>query len=70
MQTEEERVPVTYRPCKFLRCKEMYYRPGILQDENWTGHSFSCIKTHESFGPDGGVVDKQECCSGRGCYTR
>ena len=54
--------------CPKLRSKEMYHDTPGEEDEAFSSGLYWCLKTHESFGPDGKPVGKEECCEGRGCY--
>jgi hypothetical protein len=56
-------------PCKFLRCKEMYYDQTSSQEDQYSPTHW-CNKTHEGFGPDGEPATKADCCAGRSCYVR
>jgi hypothetical protein len=55
-------------PCRNLRNKEMYHQPAGQEEDQFSSGLCWCIRTHESFGPDGQPVSKQECCAGRACY--
>ena len=54
--------------CPKLRSKEMYHETPGQDDEAFASGLFWCMKTHETFGPDGQPAGKEECCEGRGCY--
>jgi len=46
----------------------MYYQsPGQDEDEFSSG-AYWCMKTQESFGPDGQPAGKIDCCAARACY--
>jgi hypothetical protein len=55
------------RPCQNLRCKEMFYKDNVWDDEISSGH-FWCVKTQHLIGPDGKVVGREECSMGRECF--
>jgi hypothetical protein len=54
--------------CRFLRSKEMYYQADRREDDPFSSGLYWCMQTHETFGPDGQPVGKQDCCAGRGCF--
>ena len=57
-------------PCRNLRSKEMYQcAAGEQEDENYASGAYWCLKSHETFGPDGEPVGKAECCASRKCYV-
>jgi hypothetical protein len=63
----EEQTAQLQLPCRYLRCKEMYYQ-GETDDEFASGQ-FWCHRTQEAFGPDGTPCGKKECCASRTCYV-
>lgn len=56
-------------PCRHLRSKEMFYQEPGQEEDEFSSHTYWCLKTHEGFGPDGKPVGKTECCAGRPCYV-
>ena len=55
-------------PCRYLRCKEMYYQePGAPEDEFSSG-IYWCTRTQDNFGPDGKSCGKCDCGPERACY--
>ena len=54
-------------PCRFLRCKEMYY--GGSEDDADAGGVYWCERTQEAFGPDGDSCSRKQCCTQRSCYV-
>lgn len=54
-------------PCKYLRSKEMYYQSSSVEDPFASG-LYWCTRTHETFGPDGELVNDAECKPGRKCF--
>ena len=56
-------------PCRFLRSKEMYYQGAKREDDPCSSGLYWCMQTHETFGPDGQPVGKQECRAGRPCFS-
>jgi hypothetical protein len=58
------------RPCRYLRCKEMYYEPRGNEEHEFSGGVYWCAKTQEAFGPDGRPADRQECSAERTCFHR
>ena len=55
--------------CRFLRCKEMFIDTGrdfhMSQSGSgiyWCSHSQNCL------GPDGGIVNLENCKQGRACF--
>lgn len=54
--------------CKHLRSKEMYYQADQRDGDQYSGGAYWCAKNHESFGPDGGVVERSECTPDRTCF--
>ena len=54
--------------CPKLRSKEMYYEQPGQEEEDFSSGLFWCMKTNETFGPDGRPIGKEECQEGRGCY--
>ena len=55
------------RSCRYLRSKEMFHQSD--DDDAYASGQFWCSKSQESFGPDGAVAGKSECCSSRSCYV-
>lgn len=55
-------------PCRFLRCKEMYFREPDAAETEAGGGAYWCQQTQESFGPDGQPACKEDCAAGRACY--
>jgi hypothetical protein len=54
------------------RCENLRWK-GLLVDSDAAlasgeGHIFWCMKTQLGLGPDGKVVDNQECNPSRPCY--
>jgi hypothetical protein len=54
-------------PCRYLRCKEMYY--GAAEDDEFAGGAYWCERTQEPFGPDGETCSQKQCCANRTCYV-
>ena len=54
-------------PCRFLRCKEMYYQ--ARDDDEFSSGIYWCSRTQEPFGPDGEPCGKKQCCTSRTCYV-
>lgn len=54
-------------PCRYLRCKEMYYQGS--EDDEFAGGAYWCNRTQEPFGPDGEPCGKKQCCANRTCYV-
>jgi len=54
-------------PCRFIRCKEMYY--GGSEDDAYASGAYWCERTQEAFGPDGEVCTQKQCCATRSCYV-
>ena len=67
METSETTTTTTQIPCRFLRCKEMFYQ-GEEEDEFASG-AYWCLRTNEPFGPDGETCGKKQCCANRTCYV-
>ena len=67
METPETTTKTTQIPCRFLRCKEMFYQ-GDESDEFASG-AYWCLRTNEPFGPDGETCGKKQCCANRTCYV-
>lgn len=59
--------PDTGLPCRYLRCKEMYY--GASEDDAAASGVYWCDRTQEPFGPDGEVCGRKQCCANRTCYV-
>jgi len=56
--------------CRCLRSKEMYIHidePGWSMADSHSG-IFWCIHTQNCIGPDGQVVEPQNCTPGRSCH--
>jgi len=53
-------------PCRYLRCKEMYYQAP--DDDAFASGIYWCSRTQENTGPDGKSCDKCECGPERACY--
>lgn len=57
------------QPCGDLRSKGMYINAGLPEDQAVTGDGhFWCLRTMESYGPDGEGIGRRECGPGRDCY--
>jgi len=56
-------------PCRHFRNKEMYYQSADEEEDQFSSGIYWCLKTQESFGPDGEPVGKNHCCAGRSCYV-
>jgi hypothetical protein len=56
--------------CKHLRAKEMFYNTGRSDEDRYKNSIFWCLRTQEIFGPDGDLVGRTECSSGRSCYSQ
>lgn len=54
-------------PCRYLRCKEMYY--GGSEDDQCASGAYWCNRTQEPFGPDSEPCGKKQCCANRTCYV-
>lgn len=60
-------------PCRWLRWKGAHardwQRPEDLQAalERWDV-PFSCLRTTEPCGPDGGLAEPEACGAGRSCF--
>ena len=54
--------------CRHLRSKEMYYAPDAQQEDEFSSGLYWCLKTQESFGPDGEPAGRRDCCQGRACF--
>ena len=61
---------VLQRPCKHLRCKEMYYMDNPFADMDFSSESYWCDCTQEALGPDNKPAGRKACGPGRGCYAR
>jgi hypothetical protein len=55
-------------PCQHLRSKEMYYQAFGQEDDAFASGIYWCLRTHESYGPDGEPAGRKECCDGRDCF--
>jgi hypothetical protein len=56
-------------PCRELRSKGMYINAGLPDGQEVTGDGhFWCLRTMESYGPDGQAIGRKECRAGRDCY--
>ena len=55
-------------PCKHMRSKEMYYQSDQRDGDEYSGGIYWCAKSHETFGPDGGAVQRSECTPDRACF--
>ncbi len=57
--------------CAKLRSNSMHYspdeRPGRLRMSEET--VYTCLKTNEPQGPDGGSANPRECQNGRACFV-
>ena len=57
--------------CAKLRSNSMHYspdeRPGKLRMSEET--VYTCNKTYEPQGPDGGIANPRECQNGRVCFV-
>ena len=67
MNNEEKSLNIRI-PCRHLRNKEMYHQDLGQEEDQYSSGLFWCGKTHESFGPDGQPVGKNDCCAGRTCH--
>lgn len=65
---EQKSAQTTFLPCRYLRCKEMYYQPPDQQEDEFSSGIYWCVKTQENFGPDGLSCSKCECSPERACY--
>lgn len=65
MNTES---PAFQFPCKHIRSKEMYYQSSTVEDDAYASGIFWCMRTHETFGPDGQPVERAECRPCRNCF--
>ena len=66
---EPTNLPVVQNDCRFLRSKEMYVdaEPDPTVPSGRSGH-FWCVHTQTVIGPDGKVVDEENCQSSRMCF--
>jgi hypothetical protein len=60
--------PIFQPSCRHLRSKEMYYQALGQQEDDFSSGLYWCNRTHETFGPDGETVSKDQCCPGRPCF--
>jgi hypothetical protein len=44
----------------------MYYQGN--EDDEYSSGIYWCARTQETFGPDGQVAGKIDCCAGRACF--
>ena len=56
-------------PCRFLTCKEMFYKESVAGElpHSGSGH-FWCALTQRLQGPDDKIAGREECGSHRSCY--
>jgi hypothetical protein len=66
-ETTTESTATTPLPCRYLRCKEMFYQAP--DDDAFAGGAYWCGRTQEPFGPDGETCGKKQCCAQRTCYV-
>lgn len=66
-ETTTESTTATPLPCRYLRCKEMFY--DGRDDDEFSSGLYWCSRTQEAFGPDGVPCGKKECCANRTCYV-
>ncbi len=67
METPETTTTTAQIPCRFLRCKEMFYQAD--EEDQFASGAYWCTRTNEPFGPDGEVCGKKQCCANRTCYV-
>jgi len=58
--------------CHFLDNKAYFFPPPVHEDDDAEPQSpstpFTCLKTHQSVGPDGEFVSDECCGPDRPCY--
>lgn len=54
--------------CKNLRSHDMYFRGAEGTGFDCSSGVFWCLNTQTSLGPDGAMVDAEECTAGRACF--
>ncbi len=54
--------------CQHFRSYEMYFESSSDPQDPYASGEFSCLKTHDTIGPDGQPVDCEECRSTRDCF--
>ena len=66
-----DNVAVASTVCRFLRSKGMYIdaEPDPTVPSGGDGPCW-CIHTMNCLGPDGQVVDRENCLTGRTCYKQ
>ncbi|MBI4559057.1 MAG: hypothetical protein HY706_15850 [Candidatus Hydrogenedentes bacterium] len=65
---EQESKPARHVACKYIRNKEMFYKPDPFEIDEFSSGIFWCAKTHDGIGPDGKAVDTMECSPRRQCF--
>jgi hypothetical protein len=55
-------------PCRNLRSHDMYFHGAEAAGFDYSSGSYWCLCTQQTTGPDGRVVDAQECNSVRTCF--
>jgi hypothetical protein len=55
-------------PCPNLRSKEMFHQALGQEEDQFSSGLYWCVRTSESFGPDGQPVGKAECGRDRRCF--
>jgi hypothetical protein len=56
-------------PCKHLRSHEMNFEDSPLKPEDeYSSGIYHCEQTHDALGPDGEIVDREECTPDRDCF--
>ncbi len=59
--------------CCHLASKKLCFRtspPQVADDVLDASRHVWCRRTQQALGPDGGVVDVEDCRSGRSCFER
>ncbi len=65
----EELKTIPQAPCRFLTCKEMFYKDSAAGQLPHSGSGiFWCALTQRLQGPDGNIASGEECGSHRTCY--
>jgi len=55
--------------CYYLENKAYFMPPAETKDQELPETPFTCLKTHEAFGPDGDLACEETCCEAhRACY--
>ena len=67
MENDENEFAARLRlPCRYLRCKEMFYEAP--ESDDFASGLHWCGRTQESFGPDGQPAATEACQAGRPCH--